>query len=136
MHLTSLICQGMKQNQILDDLIQQRNRCHSPKLDPQQTSLARRLKQSQLLDPDQYNAPWIEIFASDRKLIISQQDYGMQHKQRFRELFNALLKLTTHQQAPKVLEFGVYEVSNLYSELILKLNCIYLLLNNRRLHRF
>lgn len=66
--------------------------------------------------PD-YEAAWQAVFNTDRALIIGQQEYGRQHKQRFWELVNAMGLLLKHTHQPQVLEFGVSEFSGLYGKL-------------------
>ena len=75
------------------------------------------LEQLDDLNKDDYEQYWQAIFNSDKPLIIGQQQYGHQHKQRFFELFNAIVFLTKHQPSPKIIEFGISEFSALYKQL-------------------
>ena len=66
------------------------------------------------LDDATYQNAWASIFDSGKPLIIGQQEYGRQHKRRFRELFNAVTLLTGQNLKPKILEFGISEFSALH----------------------
>ena len=80
-------------------------------------SLIQRLQQCSALPEEHYNALWAQIFNAERELVVGQQEYGRQHKQRFWELCNAVLELTENKSAPRALEFGISEFSGLYKTL-------------------
>ena len=80
-------------------------------------ALSAQLEACKNLDSNDYETAWNEIFDSDRALIIGQKEYGMQHKQRFWELVNAMGILLKGNLQPQVLEFGVSEFSGLYGKL-------------------
>jgi len=80
-------------------------------------SLIQRLQRCSALTEEQYNTLWTQIFNAKRELIIGQQEYGRQHKQRFWELCNAVVELTENKHAPRALEFGISEFSGLYKTL-------------------
>ena len=61
-----------------------------------------------------YETTWKEIFEEKDNLIIGQQEYGRQHKQRFKELLNALALLTQDKETPKIIDFGISEFSAFY----------------------
>ena len=69
------------------------------------------------LSRELYEHYWGEVFLSGRELIIGQEEYGHQHKQRFRELFNGVALLLKDNSGQSVLEFGVSEFSALYKRL-------------------
>jgi len=69
------------------------------------------------LNREDYEQNWQAIFNGEKSLIIGQQQYGQQHKQRFFELFNALVFLTKNNSAPKIIEFGISEFSALYKQI-------------------
>jgi len=81
---------------------------------------ASKLEQCAHLSKDQYDNLWQQIFCGDRELVVGQQDYGVQHKQRFWELFNAveiLVEKKSSRGPIKILEFGVSEFSGFYKTL-------------------
>jgi hypothetical protein len=80
-------------------------------------ALSAQLEACKYLDSNDYEEAWQLVFNSDRKLIIGQQEYGKQHKQRFWELVNAMGLLLQSTAQPQVLEFGVSEFSGLYGKL-------------------
>ena len=80
-------------------------------------ALSAQLETCKYLDSNDYEEAWQLVFNSDRKLIIGQQEYGKQHKQRFWELVNAMGLLLQSVAQPQVLEFGVSEFSGLYGKL-------------------
>ena len=79
--------------------------------------LSAELEACKQLDLKDYETAWQAVFNADRALIIGQQEYGKQHKQRFWELVNAMGLLLQNNPAPRVLEFGVSEFSGLYGKL-------------------
>ncbi len=89
------------------------------------TPLVERLQQCSKLPQDQYQTLWGQIFQAERELVIGQQEYGRQHKQRFWELCNAVVELTQDKTAAKALEFGISEFSGIYQTLCpsLSLDC-------------
>ena len=80
-------------------------------------ALSAQLEACKYVDSNDYEEAWQLVFNSDRKLIIGQQEYGKQHKQRFWELVNAMGLLLQSVAQPQVLEFGVSEFSRLYGKL-------------------
>jgi len=80
-------------------------------------ALSAHLEACKYVDSNDYEEAWQLVFNSDRKLIIGQQEYGKQHKQRFWELVNAMGLLLQSIAQPQVLEFGVSEFSGLYGKL-------------------
>ncbi len=100
---------------------------HDPVLTPFLETLDKPLSQSlqdcSALSQTQYESLWQQVFGGERNLVIGQQEYGRQHKQRFRELCNALMELS--QPEAKVLEFGISEFSGIYKNLCpsLHLDC-------------
>ena len=80
-------------------------------------ALSAQLEACKYVDSNDYEEAWQLVFNSDRKLIIGQQEYGKQHKQRFWELANAMGLLLQGTAQPQVLEFGVSEFSGLYGKL-------------------
>ena len=80
-------------------------------------ALSAQLEACKYVDSNDYEEAWQLVFNSDRKLIIGQQEYGKQHKQRFWELVNAMDLLLQSIAQPQVLEFGVSEFSGLYGKL-------------------
>ena len=80
-------------------------------------ALSAQLEACKYVDSNDYEEAWQLVFNSDRKLIIGQQEYGKQHKQRFWELVNAMSLLLQGTAQPQVLEFGVSEFSGLYGNL-------------------
>ena len=80
-------------------------------------ALSAQLETCKYVDSNDYEEAWQLVFNSDRKLIIGQQEYGKQHKQRFWELVNAMGLLLQSVAQPQVLEFGVSEFSGLYGKL-------------------
>ena len=79
--------------------------------------LSAELEECKYLKSSEYEAAWQVVFNTDRSLIIGQQEYGIQHKQRFWELVNATGVLLQNTSQPQVLEFGVSEFSGLYAKL-------------------
>ena len=75
------------------------------------------LEECKYLKSNEYEVAWQMVFNADRSLIIGQQEYGRQHKQRFWELVNAMGVLLQNTPQPQVLEFGVSEFSGLYAQL-------------------
>ena len=75
------------------------------------------LEECKYLKSNEYEVAWQMVFNADRSLIIGQQEYGRQHKQRFWELVNAMGVLLQNTPQPQVLEFGVSEFSGLYAKL-------------------
>ena len=80
-------------------------------------ALSAHLEACKQVGSSEYEAAWQAVFNTDRALIIGQQEYGRQHKQRFWELVNAMGLLLKHMPQPQVLEFGVSEFSGLYGKL-------------------
>ncbi len=80
-------------------------------------SLIESLRSCQNISQSQYESLWKNIFNTKRQLIEGQAEYGIQHKQRFFELCNAILLLTSQSTSPKIIEFGASEFSALYHKL-------------------
>jgi len=72
------------------------------------------LENAEVISETAYESVWKEIFEEKDNLIIGQQEYGRQHKQRFRELLNALVLLTRNKEMPKIIDFGISEFSAFY----------------------
>ena len=89
------------------------------------SELISRLKNCETIPQSSYDALWSDIFQADKELVIGQNEYGRQHKQRFWELCNALGELIADKPKPKVLEFGVSEFSAIYRQLfpLISLDC-------------
>jgi SAM-dependent methyltransferase len=87
--------------------------------------LTSRLKSCETISEETYEKLWSAIFQTDKKLVIGQNEYGRQHKQRFWELCNALGELIGDNSKPKILEFGVSEFSAIYRQLFpfISLDC-------------
>jgi hypothetical protein len=80
-------------------------------------ALSAQLEECKYTDSNDYEEAWQSVFNSGRELIVGQQEYGRQHKQRFWELVNAMGLLLQDIPQPQVLEFGVSEFSGLYGRL-------------------
>ena len=80
--------------------------------------LAVELQRCAALSRARYDALWTEVFASGRALIVGQAEYAETHRQRFFELFNAVLVLTRGISAPRILEFGPSEFSAMFGRLV------------------
>jgi hypothetical protein len=89
-----------------------------PEIAPYLTEQVRRdseeLAHGEFLAPGKYQCAWQSIFDNKKPLIIGQQEYGVQHKQRFYELFNAVALLCRKLSAPKIIEFGISEFSAMH----------------------
>jgi SAM-dependent methyltransferase len=83
-----------------------------------ENALSTELQRCEALPRARYDALWAEIFASGRRLIVGQADYGVTHRERFFELGNAVLVLTRGRRAPRLLEFGPSEFSAMYRRLV------------------
>jgi len=79
--------------------------------------MSQRLARHEHIPRNRYEELYRQVFASGRELIIGQHDYGAQHKQRFRELFNACQLLIEGYASPRILEFGTSEFSAIYKRL-------------------
>jgi hypothetical protein len=81
--------------------------------------LVARLQQCTALSQQDYDDIWQQTFASDRDLVIGQQEYAPQHRARFWELFNAVALLLEEcaDENPRLLEFGVSEYTGFYQSL-------------------
>lgn len=120
--------QGLPPQALLDELEhseekrQQHDIYQAPWLQDQLTpavlALSDQLQACDQLSYQHYHQLWQQIFASGNELIIGQQDYGSQHKQRFWELVNAMLLLLKDKPQPRLLECGVSEFSALYKTLL------------------
>lgn len=76
------------------------------------------LQSSETLSRSTYDRLYREHFESGRELIVGQAEYGPQHKERFRELFNAAVFLLQGRTAPRVLELGTSEFSAFFRDLL------------------
>ena len=63
-------------------------------------ALSAQLEAFNHLSSKDYEEAWQSVFNSGRELIVGQQEYGRQHKQRFWELVNAMGLLLRHNPAP------------------------------------
>jgi SAM-dependent methyltransferase len=81
------------------------------------TPLAQTLRRADRLDRGVYERAYAAILHGGRPLIIGQDAYLPQHKERFWELFNACATVLDGRAAPRILEFGSSEFSALYRPL-------------------
>ena len=74
------------------------------------------LQACEALTREQFDRAWAEAFQSGRSLVTGQEDYAMQHRERFWELFNAVaILLDEHtEETQRLLEFGVSEYTGLF----------------------
>lgn len=86
-------------------------------LTPEVDNFSRKLACCESMGRDQYETVWKSIFARKKSLIIGQQEYGNQHKERFWELLNTMKLLFEKMTCPKMLEFGISEFSGFYKEI-------------------
>lgn len=77
-------------------------------------SLSQSLADCGMITAQTYDAVYQERFEDGKELVIGQAEYGPQHRERFRELFNACAYLLADRPAPRMLEFGTSEFSAMY----------------------
>lgn len=70
------------------------------------------------LDEATYEAAYETALRDETALIIGQHEYLPQHKERFRELFNACSYILADRPEPTLLEFGASEFSAFYKQLL------------------
>lgn len=85
-----------------------------PELSASARELSAALERCDRLPRARYDVLYRERFESGRALIIGQDAYGPQHKERFWELFNACDRLLADRASPRILEFGTSEFSAFY----------------------
>jgi len=83
-------------------------------LDNREATLERALRDCEVLSREDYDRHWRTVFQDEAKLVIGQREYAPQHRERFRELFNAVAVLLREHPRPRLLEFGVSEYSAFY----------------------
>jgi SAM-dependent methyltransferase len=95
--------------------------CNDPALrtlqTPEVAALSARLRGCETLSWDSYSEH-LEAILARPELVIGQAEYLPVHARRFHELFNAALILLEGKAAPRILEFGVSEISRLYLSLL------------------
>jgi hypothetical protein len=89
----------------------------SPLLTPVVTALSARLQAANVLALSQFTRHVDEI-ARRPDLVVGQREYLALHTRRFHELFNVALLLLDGRPEPRILEFGVTELSRLYRVLV------------------
>lgn len=121
--LPPALTQAINQNAALFDALLQLRRAqqlpeHESLRELLQSPMTAALQAVDHLDEATYEAAYATTLRDQDALIIGQHEYLPQHKERFRELFNACTQLLAGRSEPKLLEFGASEFSAFYKQFI------------------